>query len=151
MSDETKRHALRLFERIQAEFPALLMKINPNHPYVEVSVEVPRQTGLAFEIELNLQNDDELHLCVGEFWCSWFPSSDPQVVHRYLDAVTGVLAGRNRIVEYVRWGRVQGADLQAPDGGGWKTIARSSHGLLPVSWGATRRVLRNDSDLFHSK
>ena len=143
MTDATKQDALRLFEELQAELPHLVMHINPNNTDVEVSVDVPQQPGLAFDIHLNLQNGDERHLEVGAFWCSWFPSSDPEVVRKYHDAVTGVLTRRNRIVEYVRWGRTAGADLEAPDSDGWKTIAKSRQGLFPVSWGATRRVVRN--------
>jgi hypothetical protein len=98
MSVETKRQALELFEKLQAEFPHLAMNIDPADSYVELSYTMPQQTGLAFDVHLNLQNDDELHLCVGAFWCSWFPLSKPDVVQKYHNAVAGVLAGRNRIV-----------------------------------------------------
>ena len=132
-----------VFEKLQAEFPHLAMNSDAADPYVEVSYTIPMQSGLAFDVNLNLQNDDELYLCVGAFWCSWFPLSKPNVLQQFHDAVAGVLAGRNRIVEYVRWGRILGADLQEPHESGWKTIARSSGALLPVSWFSKRRFLIN--------
>jgi hypothetical protein len=36
-------------------------------------MEVPRQSGLAFDVILNLQGD-ELHLSAGAFWLEWFPA-----------------------------------------------------------------------------
>jgi len=73
MSAEVVKRALDMFKQMQAEFPDLLMKSDPPDTSVELSVTIPKQPGLAFEINLKLQNDDELHLCAGAFWCSWFP------------------------------------------------------------------------------
>jgi len=145
MTSSRKQEALELFAAIQAEFPRLRMNVDMTDPHVDVSVAIPRQVGLGFDVHLNLQNDDELHLAAGEaFWSSWFPSSDREVRARYRHAVAGLLAGRNRIVEYRRRGKAVVADLQAPCAGGWETIAHSMHGLLPVIWGARRSILRND-------
>jgi hypothetical protein len=120
------------------------MVVDEADPNVDVSVQIPAQPELGFEVNLNLQNADELHLAAAEmFWCSWFPSSDPAVRERYREAVTGLLSGQHRIVEYWRFGRPVKADLQAPSAQGWRTIARSRRGLFPVSWGAEKRVLRN--------
>jgi hypothetical protein len=41
-----KRDALNLFEELQAEFPHLVMRIDPEDPHVEVRVHVPCQAGL---------------------------------------------------------------------------------------------------------
>ncbi len=145
MSEGIEHACVRLFEDLKAEFPDLTLHINPHDPNVEVSAAAPSQPGLGFDLHLNLQNRDELHLQAGEeFWCSWFPASDPEVVQRYRQAVSGLISGRYRILEYVRWGRVVGSDLQAPEGAGWTTIAKSRTGVLPVSWGATTRVVRNE-------
>jgi len=143
MSAEVVKRALDMFKQIQAEFPDLLMKSDPPDTSVELSVTIPKQPGLAFEINLKLQNDDELHLCAGAFWCSWFPSPKSDVVQKYHDAVVGLLVGQNRIVEYIRREKAVGADLQAPHENGWKTIARSRCGLLPMSWFSEKHVLSN--------
>lgn len=143
MNEDVKREALKLFDGIQAAFPHLTMQVSTSEPYLALSVEALRQPGLEFDVYLNLQNDDELHLCAGEFWCSWFPISKPSVIQDYREAVVGVLSGDYQIVEFIRWGRGVGADLQAPEPVGWKTIRKSRHGLLPSKWFAQRRVLRN--------
>lgn len=147
MCDGTKQQALEVFQKLQTEFPHLAMNIDSADSDVEVSYTIPQQIGLAFDVQLNLQNDDELYLTVGAFWCSWFPISKPDVLKRYHDAVAGILAGRNRIVEYVRWGRIVGADLQVPHACGWKTIASSRGALLPVSLFSQRRFLVNSGAL----
>jgi len=143
MSDETKQSAIELFERLQAEFPQLVMEISREDPDVEASVTIRQQTGLAFDVYLNLQNDDELHLCAGKFWCSWFPLSKPAIVQNYHDAVAGILSGRNRVVEYVRRCRAVGADLQTQHENGWETVAKSRGSLLPVIWFSEKRILIN--------
>jgi len=147
MMDELEATALQLFEGLRAEFPGLRIEIDPNDPNVEISVEIPQQPGLDFRVHLDFQNTDELHLCAGDvFLCSWFPSSDPEVLNRYRDAVLGVVSGQYRIVEYWRWGRGVGADLQAPGPAGWRRVARSRLGLLaalPLRWGTAERVIQN--------
>jgi hypothetical protein len=143
MTEVLERQARELFDGLQEEFSQLHMVIDPNDPNVECSVLIPKQPGLDFDTHLNLQNGDELHLNAGDFWCSWFPCSDLEVVTRYREAVVGILSGRYRILEYRRWGRVVKADLQAPDAQGWKTVAKSRGAFLPVAWGTTTRELRN--------
>ncbi len=121
------------------------MKVDPNDPQVDVSADIPRQPGLAFDVRLNLQNEDELHLAAGEvFWASWFPSSDPKIREQYRNAVTGLLAGSHRIVEYRRLGSPVVAELQSRGGHGWETLAKSSCGFLPLKWATRKCILRND-------
>lgn len=143
MCAEEKLRAIELFERLQTEFPNLVMEIRREAPDDDVDVTIRQQAGLAFDVYLNLQNHDELYLGAGAFWCSWFPSSKPAIAKNYHNAVTGVLSGRDRVVEYVRRCRAVGADLQTPHGDGWKTIARSRANLLPLSWFSEKRVLIN--------
>ena len=146
-TDALELAALRLFEDLRWELPALHVDINADDPNVEISVEIPRQPGLAFDVHLNFQNRDELHLGAGEiFWCSWFPSSKATVANRYSEAVLGIISGQYRIVEYWRWGWPVRANLQAPMPEGWRTVAKSGKGLLyliPLRWGETERVLQN--------
>ena len=144
MSTTRLDEATALFEEIRASFASLQMHLDASDPHVDVSVEIPSQDRLQFRVSMNLQNGDELHLTVDEsFWCSWFPSSDPRVREDYKGAVVGVLSGANRILEHRRWGRVVKAELQAPQNEGWRTIASSGGGLLPLSWFSKTQVLRN--------
>jgi len=147
MTDTLERAALGLFEDLRSMLPGLHVAINPEDPNVEISVEIPQQPGLAFAVHLNFQNRDELHLGAGDFWGSWFPSSDHDVIERYREAVLGVISGQYRIVEYRRWGSRARAILQAPRPEGWHTVAKSARGvlaLLPFRWGESERILQNE-------
>jgi hypothetical protein len=143
--NETGRLALlRLFGELQAAFPHLSMRTYTSAPHVDLGIEVVAQPGIEVAMYAVLQGD-ELLLAVGDFdfVSSWFPLSDAAVVDLYREAVEGFLSGRHRILQYRRWGHAVKADLQRSDVAGWKTIGRFRAGLLPVSWGAKRRVIRN--------
>jgi hypothetical protein len=134
--------AEEIAERIQEQFPTLNLKVNSNDPNVDWSILIPPQDGLKFECNLNRQGD-ELHLSILGFWLEWFPLEDEDVAEAYFDAVVGILSGRYRIVEYVRFGRGVGGELQAPVGTSWKTIGNSSTGILPRGWLSRTRVIQN--------
>ena len=64
-----KQQALALFEGLRAEFPLLRIDIKPVDAYLlEITVDIPRQPGLDFDVHLNLQNDDELYVPRPVFW-----------------------------------------------------------------------------------
>lgn len=110
-----KNEVVAPFERIQAEFPHLGMKLDYDDPNVDVSLTIPRQQGLAFDVAVNLQGD-ELHLNAGALWLEWFPCDRPEVATDFLDAVCGLLSGSYRIVEHHRGGRPVKAVLQNRQG-----------------------------------
>ena len=83
---------------IRRAFPSLRIEVDEDHPHVDASVDIPSQPGLAFDVNINLQND-ELHLSAGEFWVEWFPCGDAVVFNNFMDAVVGLLSGRYRILE----------------------------------------------------
>lgn len=65
------------------------------------------------------------------------------VVCRFVDAVTGLLEGRLRIVEHSRGERLVKAILQRPTGSGWENMSRYYRGFS-LPWLRTRqRVLQN--------
>ena len=134
---------IRLFEEIQAAFPRLTMKLQRNHPHLDLSMDIPRQPGLTFDVNLNLQNVEELQLGTGHFWSVWFPCSDPKIVEYFREAVHGVLSGSYRIVEYSLGKWVLKSVLQRPHGQGWITIGTSGWWPLPIPWRVTTRELRN--------
>ena len=137
---------IALFQDIRAAFPTLAMSLDDSHesPHVDLNMDVPQQSGLAFAVNLNLQGD-ELHLSAGAFWVEWFPCTDPNVVARYYDAVTGLLSGRYRIQEYSIGKRPVKAEFQRPIAGGWKTITRWSNLGTLIPWRRSTRVLKNGS------
>lgn len=118
---DTEIIARRAFSEIAAQFPHLKMVEHPEDP-VEISITMPIQPGLNHQVWLALQNYDELHFSVGNFWLSWFPCTVPDVVHDYVDAVTGFLSGRYRILEQYRGQRCFKAELQVPEQDDWRTI-----------------------------
>ena len=135
-------------DRIRSAFPWLLVELAREHPDIHASAELPRQAGLDFDVGINLQNADELHLTVGEhFWMEWFPCGEQRVFEGFIAAALGVISGEFRVVERYVFGRAVSAQLQRPDGtGGWRAVARWANlgFLLPAP--RTTRILRNDQN-----
>lgn len=125
--------AVSTFERIRAAFPALAMNVDLHPKHVDLAMHIPAQSGLLFDVYLNLQNLDELHLEASALWSEWFPCTDPDRVDKYFRAVSGLLSGQFRILEHWRGNRPVKAKLQSPRHGGWKTIATWSV-LLSAPW-----------------
>jgi hypothetical protein len=134
---------VRLFESIQHAFPQLTMRLERQHEHVELNMDIPRQPGLIFDVNVNLQGD-ELHLGAGPLWYTWFPCTDPQRVAEFREAVHGVLSGRFRIVEHLRGRRTVGAELQRPGHDGWEWVGGFRKLHLPLGPRSTR-VLQNPS------
>jgi hypothetical protein len=120
---------IRLFEEIRDAFPQLSMRLDHNPPNVDLSMEIPEQPGLSFEINLNLQGD-ELHLNAGAFWLEWFPC-------------TRLLSGAYRIRESYRGGSPIKAELQKPNAGSWQTIGTWHGWTWPFPRRLTEKVLQN--------
>ncbi len=118
------------FSEIQESFPDLLGRID-REPDGGLDLELvfPEQAGLAFEVVLNLQNVDELHLNAPGLWVEWFPCTEPEVLTGYVDAVRGLIEGSHRILQHRRKGRLLKSYLQRPAGETWQTIARYYPGI----------------------
>jgi hypothetical protein len=127
---------------IAARFPTLRMVENPEDP-VELSITLPIQPGLKQKVWLCLQNIDELHFSVGNFWLEWFPCTNPDRVREYVEAVCGYLSGEYRVLEHYRGKRCVKAELQAPAAADWKTIGTWSRLSLPIPWEKSFNEVRN--------
>jgi hypothetical protein len=139
---------LATFERIRDEFPALTTKLDFHPEHVDLAMDMSVQPGLPFDVSLNLQND-ELHLHAGALWIEWFPCTNPSRVEQYVEAVSGLLSGRFRILEHWRGRRPVKAQLQRPYQASWKTIATWSV-LLSIPWPRkTFKVVQNSVDGEH--
>lgn len=125
--------ARKAIAKIATRFPSLTMIEEPNVP-VELSIRLPVQPGLNYEVWLALQNNDELHFSVGNFWLEWFPCTESSRVKEYISAVTGFLSSQYRVLEHYRGKHCVKAELQAPSGGDWKTVGTWSNLLsfLPL-------------------
>ena len=128
--------------KICSALPQIEVVVDPSAP-VELSVDIPVQTGLKHRINLNLQNVDELHFSVGSFWLEWFPCSDPAKVEAFVSAVIGFVSGRLRVLEHYRGARCVKAELQEPVQEGWRTIGVWSKLHAPFPWQTVRRVVSN--------
>ena len=129
---------------IRRSFPNLVMEVSHSDPDVDAIAEFPVQPGLLSEVSINLQNCDELHLNVSRFWVEWFPCGKQQVFDRFLEALTGVLSGRSRIVESYVFGKPATARLQVPrTNGTWKTVATWFSPWVLVPWLRHQRIVRN--------
>jgi hypothetical protein len=144
MSTRQYETALSTFERIRTAFPELTMQLDLHPEHVDLAMDIPAQPGLSFHVDLNLQNLDELHLVASALWVEWFPCTDPKKVEQYFEAVSGLLSGQFRILEH--WGgkRVVRAELQRPDGDGWKTMANWLTLSVLIPWPRkTFKVVQN--------
>lgn len=135
--------ARRVFAELAARFPSLTMEEHPEDP-VEISIVIPEQEGCRYRVSLNLQNGDELHLVVENFWVEWFPCTKPKVAELYLAAVTGFLSGEYRIVEYSFLGECYLARLQKPNADAWKTIGTWTNLGFRLPGFIKTREIRND-------
>lgn len=126
------RSARRLFDNIQDAFPGLAMKIGHNAKSGGVTLTIPVQPGLTIPVLLDLQHDDFL-MKVRLYQLEWIGVSYGKTKDAYVKAVCGMLSGRLRVLEHYRGGRAFKAELQEPDGEGWKTVEMlfSLHVPLP--------------------
>jgi hypothetical protein len=139
---DTETIARGVFAEIAKRFPSLKMVENHDDP-VEISITIPVQPGLSHQVWLCLQDYDELGFRAGHFYCEWFPCTRSTKVEKYLDAVTGFLVGKYRILEYYRGVKCYKAKLQKPEGDHWRTIARWATIWIPLSFKKTVKELRN--------
>lgn len=132
---------------LRRDFPSLTVAVERDHPHVDALAELPVQPGLDFPVDFNLQNGDELHLNVARFWVGWFPCGQAEVFDAFVEALTGILSGRYRVLESTVFGLAANARLQRPmEDGDWETLATSSHSFaFLIPWPRKERVVRNGS------
>lgn len=121
MSTTPLEVARGVFETLKEEFPHFSMEFDESPKYTEVELTIPVQDGLDFEIGLNLQNVDELHLNVDDFWGEWFPCTDSKITESFLQAVRGLLSGEYRIVVLSKSEKSYKRTLQSHVESSWKT------------------------------
>ncbi|WP_281336110.1 hypothetical protein [Flavobacterium eburneipallidum] len=110
------------FKEIQNHFPELKMIINYDDEHVDLSMDIPKQDGVDFEINLNLQNEDELHLATAYIWCQFFSADSEELVDKFYQSVIGLINGEYRILQFVNGDKVYKTLLQKLNGLDWETI-----------------------------
>ena len=138
----TEGIAQKAFSEIFSRFSSLKVTENKDEP-VEISYTMNVQSGLKYKVWLSLQNNDELHFSVENFWLEWFPCTKREEVDVYIDAVSGFLSGKYRILEHYRGKKCVKAELQKPGGDSWKTIGTWGVLWLSFPWKKTHREIRN--------
>jgi hypothetical protein len=137
----------QVLEIVRDRFPHLRMEVRDEGEHVDAAASLPFQPGLKFEVSINLQNQDELHLNAGEvLWVSWFPCGNQAVFEGFVAAVVGVLSGEYRIVEFFVLGQPLGAKLEQPIESGWKAVTGCSNLFSFVPWPRSRHILQNRID-----
>jgi hypothetical protein len=113
------------FQRIADQFKFIKMERDKS-AQVEVRISIPAQPALKHGVVLVLQNRDELHFSAGNFRLEWAPCSDPSIVEAYIQAVTGFMSGRYRILEHYQGDRYKKGELQVlAEGKQWETVGVS--------------------------
>ena len=135
--------AKKVFLEIQNEFPKIVMELNENDNSVELNMDIQKQTGIKHKINLNLQNNDELHFLVSNFWCEWFPCTEASVVESYKNSVIGYINGSYRILEHFKGKSPYKAELQSPNGESWSTIKKWGQLSWPISFNRSKVVIKN--------
>jgi hypothetical protein len=123
---ECIRLAEDLFKGIQNEFPKMRMILDFEAKYVELSLDIPKQEGLDFDINLNLQTD-ELHISTTFLWAQTFPITSQEVRDYFLEDVIGLIKGEYRVKQFLRNGEVCKSILQKPENSEWEN--RDTHYL----------------------
>ena len=146
MTTETENYkiAKETFERIQDNFPALTMNWIFDSPNVQLSLEIPAQSGLDFELNLNLQDDSELHISTNVIWCKLFSNDMKGLSEYFYDCVEGIINGEFRVVQNYHGKKMYNSLLQRPtENGDWKTIYRHIN-KLKFPWTKTEKnIIQN--------
>lgn len=107
---------------IRNKFPELDIKIDKEESHIHAVAYIDKQPGIDFDISINLQNCDELHLWAESLWASWFPIGEEDSFEKFIDAVIGLISGNYRIVEYRVLGSLIKTTLEKPCGQEWIKI-----------------------------
>ena len=143
--------AEQTFKEIQRQFPELTMTIDYNNKYLDLSMDILKQKGLDFNINLNLQNSDELHISTDYIWCQFFPADTESVVDIFFNSVRGLIKGEYRILQYVKNEKVYKAYLQRPYKDNWDVVYRHFHKIRLPWERLEKNIIQNKKPSRHIK
>lgn len=131
------------FKKIRESLLQLEMEIDYEPDHVELSMDIFEQPGLDFDINLNLQNNDELHISTKHIDCALFPADSENVAKEFSNWVIGLVNGNYRIVKYSKNGKLFKANLQRPEGKNWKTVYTEFNSLKMPWISAKQEIIIN--------
>jgi len=123
------------FKTIQEVFPNLTMNIVYTHEQLDLSMDIPKQPGLDFNINVNLQNIDEIHISTKYIHCSFFSAKSQYIVDMFYQAVQGLINGNYRIVQFHKRGKLYKSLLQCFKDNEWVTANTE---FYKMSWPWTK-------------
>ena len=135
--------AVKTFKEIQNYFPGLTMTMYYEHEHVDLSMDIPKQDGIDFVINLNLQNGDELHISTDHIWCQLFSAESQELVDFFYYSVLAIIKGEYRILQFVKNDKVYKSFLQKPNGENWETIYREFVRFRLPWTNVTENVIQN--------
>ena len=117
MKDHTAE-AEALFRAFAERNSLIIRKVD--EPNVELLMEIPRQSGLSFDLTVGLQNADELNIGFEGFWSYIFPFDQKrELVSSLLD---GIVSGACRLAVHRQFGVVVKRVLERRVGDRWEPI-----------------------------
>lgn len=135
--------AEKKFKEIQNHFPDLTMIIYYDYENFDLSMDIPIQNGVDFEINLNLQNEDELHISTEYIWCQFFSADSEDLVEKFYESAIGLIKGDYRILQFVKNDTVYKTFLQKPKGEDWETIY-TGYERIRMPWiKVTENIIQN--------
>ncbi|SHH06935.1 hypothetical protein SAMN05443549_1155 [Flavobacterium fluvii] len=113
---------------------------------LDLSMDIPKQNGIDFEINLNLQNEDELNISTDYIWCQFFSADSEELVNKFYESVIGLINGEYRILQFVKNDKVYKSFLQKPNGNNWETIYRG-YERIRIPWTTVKEnVIQNKKE-----
>ena len=125
--------AEKMFKEIKNGFPNLTMIMDYDNENLDLSMNILKQIGIDFEINLSLQNEDELHISTDYIWCQFFSVDSEDLVNKFYESVIGIINGEYRILQFVRNDKVYKTFLQKPNGNNWETVY-SGYERMRMPW-----------------
>ena len=122
-----------MFKELKNGFLNLTMIMDQDNENLDLSMNIPKQIGIDFEINLNLQNEDELHISTDYIWCQFFSADSEDLVNKFYESVIGIINGEYRILQFVRNDKVYKTFLQKPNGNNWETVY-SGYERMRMPW-----------------
>lgn len=135
-----------LFTHIAAKYSryASSIELTPDHDHVSVELTFPKQVGLPFSIDANLQVD-ELQIGVNDTLAGeWFPVGIPDRIHNFSEAFCCLVDGSGRLIQYTRYGKVLKTQVQRRTEGRWEPLATAISGIYVPLLPFKKTILQAD-------
>lgn len=143
MNTDYFHSARNIFKEVQKAFPHISMQVKFDDPHVDLSMDINKQKGLDFDINVNLQTD-ELHISTEFIWCQFFPM--PAINDIFYDSICGLISGSYRVLQLYKEETIYKAYLQKPTNDGWERVYTHRHKLSFPWTSFNENIIQNGMD-----